>query len=196
MEIVSERELLIKMKNGDRRSFTALYRKNFKILYRYVYSIMGNRQDTLDIIQDVYVKVWETRERFQLDQSFTGFLLVIAKNRTLNSFRDQRVKLKWEEYANYSNEEKIEITDHKLILAQYYRIAQEGINQLPPKRQQIFKLSTEGGMSLQEIADLLKISKNVVRKQLYTATAFLREYLKARGCIPFFISLLVSLFNR
>ena len=80
--------------------------------------------------------------------------------------------------------------EENLVTRQYERLTQEAVNRLPPGRQQIFRLSVEKGLSHDEIATQLDISKSVVKKQLYAAFDSVRAYLTEYGELGFSLLIL------
>lgn len=196
MKISTDKELSLALQSGDWEAFNTLYKRYLQPLYKYIYSILGTKSETEDIIQEVFVKLWMNREHFELTGSLKGYLFKIAKNLTINHFRRQGNIDRYNEHVeNVSGNEKEDSTNHRVIFNEYYRIAQDAIEQLPPGQARVFKLSTENDMSLQEIADHLGISKSGVKNQLYAAVKFIREYLKQHASITFLLSTFISLFR-
>jgi len=192
---ISEDDLLKRVSNGDRKAFTALYSRYLSALYNYVYPFFNNRSDTEEIVQEVFVTVWEKREKFASIEFLRGYLFRIARNRVLNYIRALAVRERGQREGEGQQHYQAD-TDHKLLYAEYYRIARQAIDQLPEKRREVFRLSTESDMSLQEIADYMGISKSVVKKQLYAATSFVRAYLKQYGHASVVLTLVLTLYNR
>jgi RNA polymerase sigma-70 factor (ECF subfamily) len=83
--------------------------------------------------------------------------------------------------------------ESEILFRQYYRIAQEAMDKLPPGRRKVLKMSIDDGLSLDEIAAELNISRAGVKKQLYAATAFVRQYLQEHGEMTVFLFLFLSL---
>jgi RNA polymerase sigma-70 factor (ECF subfamily) len=85
--------------------------------------------------------------------------------------------------------------EKEILFRQYYRIAQEAMEKLPPGRRKVLKMSVDDGLSLDEIAEELNISRAGVKKQLYAATAFVRQYLQEHGEMTVVLFLFLSLFE-
>jgi RNA polymerase sigma factor (sigma-70 family) len=86
--------------------------------------------------------------------------------------------------------------ENQLLFKQYYRIAQEAIEKLPPGRRKVLKMSIDDGLGLDEIAVRLNISRAGVKKQLYAATAFVRQYLQEHGEMTALLFVFLSLFDQ
>ena len=174
----TESGLLQRAAAGNRQAFSKLYTNCINDLYQYVYIFTKSKETSEEIIQDIFVKLWEEREKLINIKSFRNYLFRMAKNRIIDYIRKQQLsyrvikKMEAESIASYAE------ADHNLLFNDYYNIARQAVNQLPAKRKLIFRLSTEEYLSLDEIAVKLGISKSVVKKQLYAATAFVKQYLQ------------------
>ena len=85
--------------------------------------------------------------------------------------------------------------ERELLFKQYYTIALEAMEKLPPGRRKVLKMSMDDGLSLDEIATELRITRAGVKKQLYAATAFVRQYLQEHGEITLALCVFLSLFE-
>lgn len=175
---VEETELVIRTANGDRKAFTVLYSRHLHQLYRYIYLFTKSKDKTEEIIQNVFVKIWERRENLEHITFFKAYLYRSAKNLLLDEIRKSQLEAKAAFVLKPDTEESPEYSDSNLIYSQYYQIAQEAINLLPEKRKRIVELRTKDDLTLDEIAAKLSISKCVVKKQLYAGKSFIREYLQ------------------
>src|SRR6202000_1497627 len=117
--------------------------------------------------------IWEKRELLAQVDSFKGYLFLIARNVVFNFIRALKVRQKVRELDAASTAASDEL-ENELLFKQYYKIALEAMEKLPPGRRKILKMSVDDGLSLDEIAAQLEISRSGVKKQLYAATAFVR----------------------
>lgn len=187
-----ETELINRIANGDRKAFTILYSRHLNSLYRYIYLFTKSKDTSEDIIQNVFIKIWERRETLRSITSFKAYLYRSAKNLLLDEVRKNQVKTKVFFTLKPDSEKSSDESDAKIIYDQYYQIAQDAIKLLPKKRRQIVELRTKEELTLDEIAQKLSISKCVVKKQLYTGMHFIREYLhKHAELTPAIIPLLI-----
>lgn len=178
-----EQNIKSKCSGGDRHAFTLLYSYYYKPLYRHIYLFIQNKETTEEIIQNVFVKLWENKQSIAEIRELKPYLYRSAKNMLLNHLRkvntEQKV-LRMRSASERSAENPIpEFIDSK----DYKRLLQEAVGQLTEKRKEIFRLRMEENLSLDEIAVHLSISRNVVKKQLYAAIAFIREYIHRQGGI-------------
>lgn len=145
-------------------------------------------------MQEIFIKVWEHREKLTAVRSFKSYLFRIAKNSVIDHIRHQQVKHKVLQSISQQTTEAHTETEQQVYYADYYNIAREAIEQLPEKRKLIFQLSTQEGLSHDEIASRLSISKSVVKKQLYAAFDFVRQYLYQQGELSLCLLIAYQLF--
>ncbi len=176
-----ENTLLSQAAAGDRQAFTQLYKAYLNSSYNYIFLFTKSKGETEEILQDIFVKIWESREKLIKVQSFKNYLLKSAKNKLLDQVRKEQIRHRVLTEIKRNNSIVQETTNDDFAYREYYRIVQEAIEKLPPKRKLIFRLNTENGLSHNEIAEQLNISKSVVKNQLYKAYDFVRQYLSKHG---------------
>lgn len=173
--------LLKKVASGDRNAFTLFYQSHLGHLYRFVYLFTKSKEETEEILQDIFIKLWENREKLPELESAKNYLLQVAKNKILDRIRSQQVRQRVLSEIRRSREAFESATTDECAFREYYKVVQEAIEKLPPRRKLIFRMNTENGFSHDEIARQLKISRSVVKKQLYSASHFVRAYLFEHG---------------
>ena len=193
--IHNEKELLQQVSQGDRDAFRRLYTGYFGHVQRYIYLFEPSRDNLDELTQDVFVRVWEKRGHLGEVESFKDYLFFIARNVVFNYLRGLKVQKKIRELEGLDGTGVYE-TEELVLFRQYYRIALEAMEKLPPGRRKVLKMSIDDGLSLDEIAAELKISRAGVKKQLYAATAFVRKYLQEHGEITALLFVFLSLFER
>jgi RNA polymerase sigma-70 factor (family 1) len=181
-ELAAERELMQRCVEGDRQAFATLYSHYAPLLYKAVYPLTNkSKEDTEEIIQELFVKIWARRDNMLTIQSFRPFIFRLARNRVIDWYRKKETKKNYcTFYSENYRDEAVSVTDN-LLFEEYYAIAMEAIAKLPSRQKQIFNLRHTDDLSLSEIAGELRISLNAVKKQLYQATRFVREYLHKHG---------------
>jgi RNA polymerase sigma-70 factor (ECF subfamily) len=192
--IHNEKQLLLQIAQGDRDAFRAFYAAYFSKVQQYVALFEPSRTSQDELTQDVFVRIWEKRARLAGVESLKNYLFLVTRNVVFNFIRAlkvrQRVQQLDESVQAISNE-----LEHELLFKQYYRIAIEAMDKLPPGRRKILKMSIDDGFSLDEIASELNITRAGVKKQLYAATAFVRQYLQEHGEITLLLFVFLSLFE-
>jgi RNA polymerase sigma-70 factor (family 1) len=190
-----EKELLRALSEGDRHAYTTLYSRYLDTLFQYILLFAGSRETAEGITQEVFLRIWEKRAGMGEVESFKAYLFRAAKNQLINHINREKI---WVRVAGRlgetgGNTGNTEDTQHQVDYHQAQTLLRQAIQQLPPKRKQVFLLSTEENLSLDEIAAHMGISKNVVKKQLYDAYASVRAYLTEHGDLSFYLILLLTL---
>ncbi len=174
----SERQLLLRVADGDRAAFATLYQQHLPILYQYVYRFSKQSKTTTDeIVQEVFITIWEKKETLIGIQSFSAYAYKIAKNKLLNSLKKEVSTQKMHEQLASLQPQYDASTEKGLVYADYHSSALRAIAQLPEKRKQIFLLSTQYELSLDEIAAQMQVSKSRVKQQLLKAKNFIKSYM-------------------
>lgn len=178
-----EEEIKVRCANGDRKAYASLYTFYFKPLYRHVFLFLKSKEASEEIVQDVFVKIWENRQSLSDVQKLRPYLYRVTKNLLLDHLRrmatENRIIKMVSPKAEPAEDSTAEQIDHK----DYMTLSNEAIAQLTEKRREIFLMRTQKDLSLDEIAAELQISKSVVKKQLYASITFIREYMHKHGGI-------------
>ena len=193
--IHNEPELLRQISQGDRDAFRAFYTHYYPYIQRYIVLFEPSGESLDELTQDVFVRIWEKREHLGKVDSLRSYLFLVTRNVVFNYLRSLKVQQRVKELDGVP-EPAINELENQLLFKQYYRIAQEAMEKLPPGRRKVLKMSIDDGLSLDEIASELNISRAGVKKQLYAATAFVRQYLHEHGEITVWLFIFLSLFDR
>lgn len=165
------------LKQGSYEDFDALYTLYADMLYNFILNLTKSPIETQDILQDTFMRIWQTRERINIELSFKTYLYTIARNLIIDSLRKQIDNVTFEEYIcseafqQYSEnniERNISFDEFKEKLAK----AKE---KLPLRQKEIFELSREKGYSIQSIAETLQLSEKTVKNQLTLALKVIRS---------------------
>jgi RNA polymerase sigma-70 factor (ECF subfamily) len=176
--------LLIKaFKNGSPRAFETLFQRHHKKLYAYLMQLLNSKEDAEEIVQESFIKIWEKRENFLEGYPFDAYLFKIAKNSFLNHNRKKVNQRIFEDYLEYADELSSDNTDDYVIFKETLDIINAIIQEMPPRRREIFNLRKTEGLSRQEIAEKLQISVITVDSQLLKANNFMKEKLKKHNLL-------------
>ncbi len=164
----------------NKHDFELIYKKHYTMLYHIIIKITEDKGVTEDIIQDVFIKIWNKRNELNIHGSVKSYLIKSCINSTINFLNHQRNKneMPLEEYA--LTDESNNDTYHHALDKQYIkkRMRQE-INQLPGMCRTVFILNRFEKMSYKEIANYLDISVKTVDNHLWKAVTYLRKKLNA-----------------
>lgn len=187
-----EHEALRRLSNGDENAYTLIYLHYLPRLYRYIYPFTNeSRAETEEIIQEVFLKVWIRREILPGVASFEYYILRMAKNQLMDARRRKETRHKHETQFGTSSTRDEKATEDDFQYREYNRIAREAIEALPPRKREVFQLSTQEDLSLDEIALRLAISRSAVKKNLYGAIQIIRTHLKKHGDLLILVASLI-----
>lgn len=120
---------------------------------------------------------------------------MMTRNLVFNYLRARKVQRRFVELEPSVDFVSGSDTENQVLSGQYYDIIMKGVDLLPEGRRKILKMSIDQGLTLDEIADSLQISRSGVKKQLYAATAFVRDYLREHGELSILLYVFLSLFE-
>jgi RNA polymerase sigma-70 factor (ECF subfamily) len=171
-------ELLIRLKNGDILAFDELYRWYSHKLFSFVFRILKDENDSDDIVQEVFLKIWELREKLGDYRLLNSFIFTIAYNNSISLIRKRISSTK---YIGYLRDLSVKQTQGDLIteieLIELNKQVENLISNLPERQKQVFLLHREKGLTYPEIAEELRISKNTVENHMVKALKYLRQNL-------------------
>ncbi len=157
--------------------FSDIFRQHEYRLYTLALRMTKSEQTAADIIQEVFLKLWEQRENLAQIQHTEAWLYRVTENKVIDFLRkaaaDHRLKEKiWAGLQQIINE-----TELHVAAKEYNQIIQKAIDQLPPQRRLIYQLNKEEGLNYQQIADELNLSRHTVKNQLFTAVQSVRRFI-------------------
>lgn len=154
----------------DMAAYRTLYDTLHRELFLFSSSIIKSREAAEEIVSDVFIKLWKTRNELLAIENLTVFLYTIAKNLSINhitrNYKYPRVSLDTIEVENISN---FDNGEELLITAELAKRIQQAIDSLPSQCKIIFQLVREGGLKHKEAASILNVSEFTVRNQLVIA---------------------------
>lgn len=179
LPVNNETELLEKVIEGNEKAFANLFYSYHNELAEFVLGLTGSIELTEEIIQDVFIKVWEMRATLISIKHFTGWLFILARNITLNSIRkksaDFKKRSEYEKYVYLANGSE---DPYNNIPNEHYEIIKKAIEQLPDQQKKVFSMRHEEGLSYSEISEALSISKETVKKYLQIALKSVCVFIK------------------
>ncbi|WP_278352384.1 RNA polymerase sigma factor [Chryseobacterium gleum] len=167
-----EKALLLKIRSGDRVSFEYIYHHYKTPLAKKLYRILKSWDQTQEILQELFVRVWENRENIKTEHSFAAYLHTIATRLTAEYFRKLAHDRKLAEKSWQNIKKNNGIDDFKVqVLAD--RELMRTIEKLPPQRKLVFTLCKLEGKSYREVSRMLSISEAAVNDHITKAGKFL-----------------------
>lgn len=171
-----EVKLLELLKLGDTNAYQQLYHKYHAALYAYILRFVKIPELSEDLLQEVFIKIWEIRATVDPSLSFQAYLYRISRNRVFKLIKkiaaDDKLRM---EVAYHINAE-VKGVDVQLQWKLYEQILQTAVNKLPPQRRNIFKLCRNEGKKYEEVAAELHISRNTIKEHMVLAVRFIKDY--------------------
>lgn len=179
-----------KLKHGDEAAYSYLLKKYHRKLYAYVITLSHNHAVAEDVIQNVFLKLWEYRSKLDSNYSLQSFLYKSCFNEFVNLSKKNR-KLTYFDKVYLETVEHVIATNPPANLEAQKELVFKGVTLLPEKCAEIFMLSKKEGLTNAEIAEYLNISCKTVEGHLTKAFTILRENLGAK-----IVSILFLLMNK
>jgi len=170
----NETDLLVRVAEGDEKAFGILFHHYRERIYSYALHLFGNSGLADELVQDVFLKVWLSRDKVQHILRFDSWLFIIARNQVFDTLKllakeDSARK----QMASLQGQDTNTVED-QLLTKENELILQEALSRLSPQQKLIFTLSRHQGMKHEEIASRLNISRNTVKTHLVHALKTLR----------------------
>ncbi|SMO33667.1 RNA polymerase sigma factor [Solitalea koreensis] len=172
-----QKQLLTRLKQGDESAFNALYKAYSKPLYLRILRMVKNAEDADELLQELFIKLWDNRRSIDLEKSFQSYMYTIAQNLVYNYFRkianDQTlIKSLLANATDYylNAQDLLENKEISILL-------QRAIDQLTPQRKQAFQLCKIEGKSYEETAALMGISTATVNSHMTKSFQSIKDYL-------------------
>lgn len=191
MKII-ETKLLAELRRGHHPSFRKIFEIYSDPLYRFSLSYLKSKEAAEDVVQEVFMKIWNNRQEIKSNTSFHNYLFTIALNSVRKHFNNlsRLIELKHDILADLSNlkEEFDERNDYQELMDKLNEL----ISRMPEKRRQVFVKKKLEEKSLKEIAEELGIEPKTVEYHITQAMKFLKqefEKIRIKGLIFFHLFL-------
>ena len=171
---MEERELILLLKQGSKDAFTALYKQYWKQVYNFSRLYLTSADAAEEVVQEVFIKIWETREFLREDDHFKGLLFIITRNLIFNRHRKNMNEDFYKVTVLAALEEPYDV-EEEIDAHNLQEYIDRLIDELPPRRREIFNLSRKEQKSYKEIAILLNISEKTVENQISETLKYLKK---------------------
>ncbi|MBO9635924.1 MAG: RNA polymerase sigma-70 factor [Chitinophagaceae bacterium] len=173
----NDKELLLQIAAGDETAFSVLFDRYKDKLFTFLFRLTGSADAAEDLIQNIFLKLWTSRESLEEIEHFTAYIFRMGRNMMLNDIRkNARESLLLAEIKKEMATEQHSLSD-PCDISELRQKLQEAVNRLPPQQKKIYQLSRESGLKREEIAAMLAISPSTVNNHLFQALKSIREYI-------------------
>lgn len=169
-----EKEYLLNISKGNTKAFDSLFILHYPRVKNFIMSLVKNEEDARDLSQDIFLKIWNNREKLPEIQYFRTYLFQMSKNAVFDFFKENALFDDYE--GGYkikdfdSLEESIEARDLEMLIDTL-------VESMPEQRKKIYKMSRKEGFTNEEISIKLEISKRTVETHISSALKDIRKLL-------------------
>lgn len=167
-----------RMVDGDKEAFRFFFEKYYTDMVNLVNLYLHDSMMSEEIVQDIFIYLWEKKEQIKIETSLKSYLLRASKNKSLNYIRNEKNKLNIHSRLADLNKGTSEMPDNVMDANQLRDIINAAIDSLPERCREIYIMGKEKNMSYKEISDELEISVKTVEVQMGKALKRLREQLR------------------
>ena len=190
-------KILTNLKRGKKKAFKKVFAIYYPRLEKYASYFIANLQEAEDIVQDVFVQVWENRYSIKTDSNFDSWLFTLVRNRCLNFLKKQMIEKKYIEKIHVNSEELYNISfglneDFLSMEKLLYEDLEKIIEEMPERCQTAFCMKWKEGKKIREIAEIMGISTTMVDKHLAKGMEIVREKMTSEMLLFFYFMILNS----
>lgn len=178
MQPQTDAELILKIRAGDIRSFERVFYLYAENLVRYATTIVKNSDDAEDIVQQLFVAIWDKKGIPNVTGSLKSYLYRSVYNSSLNKLKQVKVRESYAADSNYVSSGLAAAASETLEHKETSKRIEEAVEELPEQCKLIFKMSRFEQLKYQEIADQLGLSVKTVEAQMGKALKHMRHRLK------------------
>jgi len=183
-DLQGDRLIFQRIAQGDAQAFAAFYEGYAVKLAFYVSRFLGSDLWAEEIVQDTFLKLWSIRETIGEVEYPAGFVYRMIANRAKDHLKRQEHEIKLQQHmARYLQQANTNTTQEQVDYQMSEKLFRTAIGQLPAQRALVYKMRHEQGLSYEEIARELDLSRHTVRNQLNLALQNIRTYLLEHGDI-------------
>ena len=177
----NERELLLRIAQGDEEAFTSLFYQHKEKIFYYSLSITHSPIISEEITQEIFMTIWSERTTLPDIDYFRSWLKTVTRNKALNALKKMANEKTAVNNIRQLTSEADKSAEDNLLWKQYQLLLQQAIAQLSDHQRQVYLLSREEHLEYAEIANRLNISVNTVKYHMKAAFRTIREFLKQYG---------------
>lgn len=172
---VSQDVILIdRLRNGDESALTELYNTFWQSLFMSSYNVLKDKELCEDMIQDIFMNIWNNREKLEIHISLKGYMYACARYQVFNQFKKNKDKIHVEFFDDLDKRFQHSTPETELMHEELVQQLNAIVDNLPLKCQQVYKLSREEQLSHKEIAERLDISTKTVENHITKALHVIR----------------------
>lgn len=166
--------LIERLLNDGEKAFDYIYDLYWKQLFQYTYNRLQSEDIAKDMVQEVFISLWNKKDRLKLTSSLSAYLFSILRFKLINHYHASEVRSQHAFHVNQYDHPSENNIDQRVYVNEMNSLLNSSIQNLPSKMKEVFELSRINGHSTRQISDQLNISEQTVKNQLSTALKRLR----------------------
>ncbi len=170
-----DKRVIVRLRRGNIEAFRSVYNMFSLRIFHFCNRLLPTKEEAEDVVQKTFMALWEQREQLDETKDILKYLYSIARYNTYQAFRKHFTVQDFKSENNNLHKLSQNSTEEQLDFYETQHIISKIIEQLPPKRKEIFKLNRMDGLTYREIAAKLNISENTVDTQMRKSLKFLKE---------------------
>jgi len=179
---INDETIITGLKEGNKLIIDQIYHAYHKRIYAFAYSLVKVEDDALDVVHEVFVKLWKNRHRLEPDTHIEPLIFTITRNTVLSLFRKKASEKKYQEH--FVHNPTFDKTTNTENIVEYNFLKDKVdhyVQQLQPKSREVYSLSREQGLSNKEISQQMGIAEKTVEDHITKALSFLKKHLHEIG---------------
>lgn len=165
-----------RLKEGDEKAFQEIYTRYIAKLHAFVLRIAKSPALADDLIQDIFVNLWELRESLDVEKNFQSFLFTITRNHVINVLKRSSVDSLLLREIFLHAPQSSNSTEAQVAFAETSELLNKAIDLLPPQQKRVFELCKINGLSYEEAAVKLNISTGTINAHMVKSMKFIKAY--------------------
>jgi RNA polymerase sigma-70 factor (ECF subfamily) len=177
----SDKKLLCGIRDNDLSAFEMLYNRYKRKIYSFSLKYLRNRTEAEDLVQNVFINLWEHRQSLDETQSIKSYIYRSAVNHIYNIYKKRAIRTRYLEYEIKRLDQSSNPTYDLVIMHDLESTINNVVTTLPPQQQKIFSMSRSKNYSHEEIAKKLDLSVRTVENQIYRTLKVIRKRLDIKS---------------
>ncbi|MDW7691550.1 RNA polymerase sigma-70 factor [Flammeovirgaceae bacterium SG7u.111] len=194
LEKASDEQLFKEIKKGNRKAWELIIKSYYNALFVFILGMVKEKESAEELVQDVFVNIWDKRDKINITTSLKAYLYRAARNHTLNFLKRKKFEMDYHKRLAQTSSNLDNKTEESIHYTELQKHLFKAIEDLPDSCKHIFKMSRYEELTYKEISDVLGVPVRSVHYQIGLALKELRNKLKglySKESIPFFALFLV-----
>lgn len=174
--LIDEKSLLARTSQRDEMAFKIIYESYQSQVLTFANKYLKSRQLAEEVMQEVFLKLWNLKEKLVTINDLESYILTITRNRAFDALRKLKRENRFVQPIEISDDVRENLTEEKILLDDTRQVLERGIDLLPPQQKLVYQLCHQRGLKYDEVAEQLGISPQTVHRHMKLALSSLRSY--------------------